>query len=80
MNKINRLYKGVYSGRVFRQVKEACLRKLFGGSRAVAKGGERMFGLTDPWIWGVYLLSLLSTAACVLYGLINWNKDAEESK
>ncbi len=33
-----------------------------------------MFGLQNFGIWSVYLLCILSTAACVVYGIINWNK------
>ncbi len=36
-----------------------------------------MLGIDDPWIWGVYLLCILSALLCVVYGLINWNKGAE---
>ena len=36
-----------------------------------------MLGINDPWIWGVYLLCILSTLLCIAYGLINWNKGAE---
>ena len=34
--------------------------------------GEAMsfFGLTDPWIIGGYVLSFLSVAFCVAYGLL----------
>lgn len=39
-----------------------------------------MFGLQDPWIWGTYLLCIISTLTCVVYGLVNWNKGAEEEK
>jgi hypothetical protein len=39
--------------------------------------GVTVLGIDDPWIWGVYLLSILSTLLCVAYGLINWNKGAE---
>lgn len=39
-----------------------------------------MFGIPDPWIWSTYLLCILSAALCVAYGLINWNKGAEEEK
>ena len=46
----------------------------------VAEGGEEMFGLSDPWIWGAYLLCLLSTMICIAYGFINWNRGAEEEK
>jgi hypothetical protein len=37
-----------------------------------------MLGIDDPWIWGVYMLCILSTLLCVLYGLINWNRGGEE--
>lgn len=36
-----------------------------------------MLGINDPWIWGVYLLCILSTLLCVIYGSMNWNKGAE---
>lgn len=36
-----------------------------------------MLGIEDPWIWGVYLLSILSTLLCVIYGIINWNRGGE---
>jgi hypothetical protein len=39
--------------------------------------GVAMLGIDDPWIWGVYLLCILSALLCVVYGLINWNKGAE---
>ncbi len=35
-------------------------------------------GISDPWIWGVYLLCVLSTLLCVAYGLVNWNKGGEK--
>ena len=38
-----------------------------------------MFGISDPWIWGVYLLCILSTLVCVVYGAAMWNKGGEES-
>ncbi|WP_346662261.1 symporter small accessory protein [uncultured Methanobrevibacter sp.] len=34
-----------------------------------------VFGIEDPWIWGVYVLMVLITLICVVYGLINWNND-----
>lgn len=37
-----------------------------------------MLGFSDPWISGIYLLCILSSALCVAYGLFNWNKGAEE--
>jgi len=36
-----------------------------------------MLGIDDPWIWGVYLLSILSTLICIVYGMLNWNKGDE---
>lgn len=37
-----------------------------------------MFGIPDFWIWSAYLLCILSAAACVVYGLYNWNKDGDD--
>lgn len=39
-----------------------------------------MFGLSDPWIWSTYILCVISAGLCVAYGLVNWNKGAEEEK
>ena len=45
-----------------------------------------MLGLSDRWIAAAYLLCLLSTLLCVVYGAIAWNKgdgmggDAEEDR
>lgn len=33
-----------------------------------------MFGIQSFAIWSVYLLCILSTVACLIYGVINWNK------
>jgi len=33
-----------------------------------------LLGIDDPWIWGVYLLCLLSALLCAGYGLANWNR------
>lgn len=37
-----------------------------------------MFNIPDFWIWSAYLLCILSTIGCVVYGLINWNKGGED--
>lgn len=37
-----------------------------------------MLGLTDASVWLAYVLSILSAAACVVYGLVNWNKDGTD--
>ncbi len=34
-----------------------------------------MLGLSDPWIIAAYILSGLSSALCIVYGWINWNRD-----
>lgn len=36
-----------------------------------------MFGIPDPAIWLGYLLAILSLIACVVYGMLNWNKGSE---
>lgn len=38
-----------------------------------------MLGLPDPWISAAYMLSIISMAICVVYGLANWNKGSEEN-
>jgi len=39
-----------------------------------------MFGIPDPAIWVGYLLALGFTLACLVYGLLNWNKGTEEEQ
>lgn len=34
-----------------------------------------MFGLKDPWIIAAFSGCLLSASLCVVYGIINWNKE-----
>lgn len=36
-----------------------------------------MLGIDDPWIWGVYLLCIISTLLCVIYGMVNWNREGK---
>ena len=36
-----------------------------------------MLGIDDPGIWGVYLLCILSALLCVIYGIVNWNREGE---
>ena len=36
-----------------------------------------MFGIADPWIALAYLLCILSSVLCVVYGLMKWNSDGE---
>ena len=37
-----------------------------------------VLGIADPWIWGGYILCILATLLCVVYGLLNWNKGGED--
>lgn len=39
-----------------------------------------LLGIQDVWVWLAYILSILSTVLCVIYGLINWNKGEEPVK
>jgi len=32
-------------------------------------------GIPDPWVLAGYLLVILSTLLCIVYGAINWNKE-----
>jgi hypothetical protein len=41
------------------------------------QAGVIVLGINDPWIWGVYLLCIISTLLCIIYGLMNWNKGRE---
>jgi hypothetical protein len=43
-------------------------------------GDDIMLGINDPWIWGVYILCILSTLLCVAYGLANWNNGIEPGR
>ena len=38
-----------------------------------------MLGLDDFWVWSAYLGCILSTLLCVVYGVLNWNKDGDEA-
>ncbi len=37
-----------------------------------------MLGLGDFWVSSVFILLILSTLLCVVYGAINWNKGGED--
>ena len=39
-----------------------------------------IFGIQDPVVAGAYLLALLGMLACVIYGLLNWNRGDEPTK
>ena len=39
-----------------------------------------MLGIDDPGVWVAYVLCILSTLLCVIYGAINWNKGDEPTQ
>ena len=39
-----------------------------------------VLGIEDPGVWLAYVLSLVSAVACVVYGIVNWNKGDEPVK
>ncbi|MCX6675889.1 MAG: hypothetical protein NTW84_05680 [Methanothrix sp.] len=39
--------------------------------------GVSVLGIDDPIIVAVYLLCIFSTLLCVIYGIVNWNKEGE---
>ena len=39
-----------------------------------------MLGIDDPGIYLGYLLAILSLIACIVYGILNWNKGIEKDE
>jgi hypothetical protein len=39
-----------------------------------------MLGIEDMWIALAYILCILSTIICVIYGIVNWNKGDEPTR
>jgi hypothetical protein len=37
-----------------------------------------LFGIPDPQIWIGYGLAIGLALACIVYGLLNWNKEGSE--
>ena len=37
-----------------------------------------MLGINDPAIYLGYLLAIISLIACIVYGIMNWNKGMED--
>ncbi len=37
-----------------------------------------MLGIPDFAVLAAYLLCIISTLCCVVYGLINWNKEGDD--
>ena len=51
-----------------------------GGSLPDEYGGAVMLGIEDKFVWLAYLLCILSTLLCVVYGALNWNRGDEQVK
>jgi len=43
-------------------------------------GASAMFGIEDKGVSAVYLLCIASSALCVVYGLINWNRGEDKPR
>ncbi len=39
-----------------------------------------MFGIEDPGIWSVYLLSVLCVVGSIIFGVKYWNKEDDNDK
>lgn len=37
-----------------------------------------LLGIQDPWVWLAYLLCILSTLLCVIWGLVMRNREEPE--
>ncbi len=37
-----------------------------------------MFGIDDVYVWLAFVLCVLSTILCIVYGIIRWNKGSED--
>jgi hypothetical protein len=37
---------------------------------------KEVLGIPDPQVWLAYLLCILSGLLCVVYGVLNWNRDS----
>ncbi len=37
-----------------------------------------MLGFADPWAAAGYWLTILSALACLVYGILNWNRGLEQ--
>ncbi len=37
-----------------------------------------VLGIPDFWIWSAFLLCIGSAVACVVYGIVNWNKGSDD--
>lgn len=42
-------------------------------------GGVAMYlGIVDFWVFLAYLLVIIVTVICVVYGVVNWNRNGSE--
>lgn len=51
---------------------------MFRSKKNIFTRGTNMLGLGDFWVFAVYVLCILSAAACVIYGVLKWNSDGQE--
>ena len=47
---------------------------------SIKKEEKIMLGIEDKYVAVVYLLCVASALLCVVYGLLNWNRGADEAK
>ena len=33
-----------------------------------------VLGIEDPWIWSVFILIIVFTLVCIVYGVLKWNE------
>lgn len=45
--------------------------------QSIERKGCVMLGIEDMWVWLAYLLCIVSTILCIVYGIICWNKGDE---
>ncbi|MEI6795468.1 MAG: symporter small accessory protein [Methanomassiliicoccales archaeon] len=45
---------------------------------AAIVGGKEVLGIDDPWIIAGFIVLFGSTIACVVYGVLYYNKDVDD--
>ena len=38
---------------------------------------REMLGIPDPWVAAAFVLCIASSALCVIYGLVTWNRQED---
>ena len=33
-----------------------------------------ILGIEDPWIWSIFILIIVFTLVCIVYGVLKWNE------